>query len=151
MNLDEMIPERLKELHSTAPDSIGDILRFELLECSSEAGVFLLRCHLQPWMRNPAGTLHGGICATILDQAMGLIAYCLKPGPGFAPTIQMQVSYHRPIGMHQTVLARVTTVSVSKSLISLRCDLVAEDAPQKVCVSGSGTYFYKPASNSSGQ
>lgn len=137
------VAARLAELHEAAPDSIGDLLHFELLECSRE-GEYLLRCTTQPWMRNPAGTLHGGICATVLDQAMGLIAYCIKPGPGFAPTIEMQVSFIRPVPVVQSLLTKVTVISVTSSLIRLRCELMRENQPDKVCVTSSAVYFYKP-------
>lgn len=143
MTFDADIAARLAELHTAAPDSIGDLLHFELLESNGE-GEYLLRCATLPWMRNPAGTLHGGICATVLDQAMGLIAYCVKPGPGFAPTIEMQVSYIRPVLMGQSLLTRVHVTSVTSSLIRLRCELMMEGLPDRVCVTGSAVYFYKP-------
>ncbi len=73
------------------------MLHFELLECDPEAGDYFLSFRTETWMRNPAGTLHGGLGATVLDQAMGLIPYCLKTGAGIAPTVQLSVNYHRPL------------------------------------------------------
>ena len=72
-----LLRRRIAQVSEFAPGSIGDMLHFELLECDPEAGDYFLSCRTETWMRNPAGTLHGGLGATVLDQAMGLIPYCL--------------------------------------------------------------------------
>ena len=95
-------------------------------------------------MRNVAGTLHGGMGATLADQAMWLVAYCLKEDPGVTATISMQLNYHRPLHPGQDVLLRVRVVSVTKSLISLAVETMQASGPDKICLTGSATYFYKP-------
>ena len=105
--LEEIICRRLAEIHTAAPDSIGAIMDYELLSCDRETGEYVFRCKTMPWMRNILGTLHGGLCATALDQAMGFVAHCIKPGEGTAPTIQMQVSYHRPLISGEDVIVNV--------------------------------------------
>jgi len=46
---------------------------------------------------NPAGTVHGGIAATLLDSAMGLaIQTTLEPGAG-QTTLEFKISLTRPI------------------------------------------------------
>ena len=87
-----LLRRRIAQVSELAPGSIGDMLHFELLDCDPEAGDYFLSCRTETWMRNPAGTLHGGLGATVLDQAMGLIPYCLKTEAGIAPTVQ-PVSY----------------------------------------------------------
>ena len=73
-----LLCRRIAQVSEFAPGSVGDMLHFELLECDPEAGDYFLSCRTETWMRNPAGTLHGGLGATVLDQAMGLIPYCLN-------------------------------------------------------------------------
>ena len=80
-----LLRRRIAQVSELAPGSIGDMLHFELLDCDPEAGDYWLTCRTEDWMRNPAGTLHGGLGATVLDQAMGLIPYCLKTEAGTAP------------------------------------------------------------------
>ena len=77
-----LLRRRIAQVSELAPGSVGDMLHFELLGCDPEAGDYFLSCRTEAWMRNPAGTLHGGLCATVLDQAMGLIPYCLKTEAG---------------------------------------------------------------------
>ena len=142
--VEESIRRRLAEIHIAAPDSIGAIMDYELLACNPEAGEYVFQCKTMPWMRNIPGTLHGGICATVLDQAMGFVAYCIKPGEGIAPTVQMQVEYHRPLIPGKEVLVRVQVVSAGKTLMHLSSQAYQADQPDAICLSATGLYFYKP-------
>ena len=51
--------------------TIAERLKFEVVSCDEVNDTYVLKCHTEPWMCNHYGTLHGGICATIMDQAMG--------------------------------------------------------------------------------
>ncbi len=146
-NLEEALFNRLEELHTLAPGSIGDMMELELVGCDANAGIYNMRCKTAHWMRNIAGTLHGGMCATLADQAMGCVAYCAKPGEGIAPTVQMSVSYHRPLMPDADVLITVGLVSVTKSLMHLDAKLYLATAPDKLCLSATGVYFYKEISH----
>lgn len=138
-----IIRNRIAELHDIAPDSIGDLMRYELLDCDAERGVYELRCRTQKWMRNGPGTLHGGMCATVVDQAMGFISYCIKPGEGIAPTVQMQVTYHRPLIPGEDVFIRVHVVSTTKSLMHLSAEAYLVSSPGKLRLTATAAYFYK--------
>ena len=138
----EALRERIRELHRIAPGSIGDQMQYEVLD--GEEGVYKMRCRTFDWMRNGPGTLHGGMCATIVDQAMGFVAYCAKPGAGIAPTVQLQVEYHRPICPGETVLVDVRLVSATRSLMHLSANVYRENEPDKLCLSATSVFFYKP-------
>lgn len=142
--MEERIRERIVAVSGAAPGSIGDILQFHLISYDEEEKICTMSCKTEPWMRNFAGTLHGGIGATILDQAMGVIACCVKPSEGMAPAVQLSVNYHRPLIPEETVLVKVHVVSITHSLISLSAEVARLEHPEKVCLSGFGTYFCKP-------
>lgn len=144
-DMEEAVRSRIAEISRVVPGSIGDMMHFQLLECDPEKGDYLLSCQTAGWMRNFAGTLHGGLCATILDQAMGFLSYCLKPGEGSAPTVQLEIDYHRPLHPGEEVLVKVHVVSVTRSLMNLTAEAAQASHPDKICLSGSGIYFYKPA------
>ncbi len=146
-NLEPALRVRLEELHTLAPGSIGDQMELRLVDCDPEAGIYRMRCATQHWMRNIAGTLHGGMCATLADQAMGCVAYCAKPGPGIAPTVEMNVSYHRPLIPGQDVLVNVYLMSVTRNLMHLRAELFVANEPDRLCLSTTGVYFYKEQSH----
>ena len=144
METEELVRLRLQQIHSAAPDSIGALMDYELLDCDPEKGEYTFCCRTMPWMRNIPGTLHGGICATVLDQAMGFVAYCVKPGEGIAPTIQLNVSYHRALIPGEKVIVKVWVVSKTKSLMSFRSEAYQQSSPEKLCLSATAVYFYKP-------
>lgn len=143
----EQIAARFEQLHRVIPDSLGDLLRLEALDYAQERKEFLLRCRTELWMRNAHGTLHGGMCATIADQAMGSAAYCVKPGEGIAPAIELHVNYHRPLIPGEDVDIRVRIISVTRTLIHTTAELYRRSAPEKICCTACATYFYKPAEN----
>lgn len=138
------LQKRLEQLHTLAPESIGDWMHLELVTCEPEAGIYVMRCSTYDWMRNIAGTLHGGMCATLVDQAMGCVAYCAKPGEGIAPTVELNVGYHRPLIPGKNVRISIRLVSVSRSLMHLAAEAFLEDVPEKLCISASAVYFYRP-------
>lgn len=142
--MEARVRQRLALIREVVPGSIGDMMQFTLLQYRPEAEEYIFRCVTADWMRNVAGTLHGGMCATILDQAMGFIAYCVKPGEGAAPTVQIQVAYHRPLIPGEDVIVRVRVGSVTKSLMHLSCEAALASSPDRICLSGTGIYFYKP-------
>ena len=66
------------------------------------------------------------------------------PGKGIAPTVQLQVTYHRPLIPGQEVFVLVKVVSQTKSLMHLTAEAALVTAPDRVCLTATGTFFYKP-------
>ena len=143
-DLGERVRRRIAQVN-TDPGSIAEMLNFRLESCTGEN--IVMTCQTMPWMRNPAGTLHGGLCATILDQAMGFVSYCLKAGEGTAPAVHLSVDYHRPLRPGERVIARVRVVSVTRNLINLTAEAYQASHPEKICLSGSGVYYLQPMPN----
>lgn len=138
----EQVKARLRQLDEIAPGAIGSMLRLEAVDYEEDTGVYILRAKTERWMRNAHGTLHGGICNTIADQAMGTVAYGYRPGDGIAPTITMQTDFHRPLVPGEDVICRVRMVSVTRTLLRAAAELYRESAPGKLCVSAIATFFY---------
>lgn len=130
-------------LHRKAPGSIGDLMEYRVLEEDRERGIYVLSCRTFDWMRNALGTLHGGMGATVIDQAMGFVAYSYMTGPGTAPTIQMQLNYHRAMDPGAEVIVRVHVISVSRTLISMTCEASMAAEPERICITGSATSFLR--------
>lgn len=141
---EHLINRRLEYIQKHLSDTISAMIRLEMVECHMEEDLFVIKGYPAPWMINFHGTLHGGMCATFVDQAMGHIAFCLKPGPGITPTIDMNIKYHRPLSAHDEIIMRVRKVSQTKTLIYMSCEAYRASAPDKVCISATATYFYKP-------
>ena len=123
--------------------TIAEMLKFDVVSCDEVHDNYVLKCRTEPWMCNHYGTLHGGICATIMDQAMGMLCSCLKKGYGTCTTVQLESDYHRPIPPGEYILVHVHVMSVTRCLINLTCELRNPDVPDKNYVTGSAIFFYK--------
>lgn len=141
IDLAEKVRRRIAQVDASIPGSIAEMLRFEVV--GEDKGDIVMTCGTMPWMRNSAGTLHGGLCATILDQAMGFVSCCLKEGNDIAPTVQMSISYHRPLHPGEQVIVKVHVVSVTHSLMNLTAEASQATCPEKICLSGSSMYFVR--------
>ena len=130
-------------LHRKAPGSIGDMMEFQVIAEDREKGEYLLRCRTFEWMRNALGTLHGGMGAAVVDQAMGFVAYSYMRGAGVTPTIQLQLNYHRPLVAGEDVLLRVRVISVTRTLVGMTCEAMAASDPERICITATGTSFLK--------
>lgn len=139
-DFDETVRRRIREVDEAVPESIGAMMDYHVTAWDSAAETLTMTCKTFPWMRNFAGTLHGGLCATVVDQAMGFVSYCLKHQSGTAPTVELNVDYHRPITPGEPVTVKVSIVSVTRSLIRLR----SEAWQEKLCLTATGIYFNKP-------
>lgn len=137
------LTEYIQRIHVRNHGSIGDMLDFRVVSCDEEKDDYVLSCRTEPWMCNHYGTLHGGICATILDQAMGMVCCCLKRGFGVCTTVQLETSYHRPVVPGEDILIKVHVISVTRSLVNMNAELVQMSKPDKISVSGSAIFFYK--------
>ena len=134
----------IEELHRHAPDSIGDLLHFQVVECDPEKGIYSFSLDTEGWMQNAFGTLHGGIIATALDQGMGMLATCLMNGQGLTPSVQLNITYHRPLVPGEKILLRIYVESVTRTLIHMRGEAFQEGTSGKLCASGTGIFYFKP-------
>ena len=139
--MNSLIEKRLEILRTQAPDSIGNLLDLRLIEAGKDAYTF--RGKTEYWMRNVAGTLHGGMGATLADHAMGTIVWCLLPEGTKSATTALDLKYHRPLIPGEDVRIRVRLVSKTKSLIHLSAELYRDSVPEKLCISASATFFVK--------
>ena len=133
----------IEGVHRKAPGTIGDQMGFQLIKEDREKGEYTLRCKTEFWMRNVIGSLHGGIGALIMDQAMGFVAYSYMTGPGTTPTVQMQLNYHRPLTPGEDVLVRVRVISVSRTLVAMSSEAMLASDPETICVTSSATFFLR--------
>ena len=76
-------------------NTIAKTLGYDIVE--AEAGRVVVTAHPTADHLNPAGTVHGGLAATILDSCMGLaIQSTLDKGAG-STTLEFKISFVRPI------------------------------------------------------
>ena len=74
---------------------MAEVLGFKLDEI--DEGKVIVSLDPAEFHYNPMGILHGGMAATLFDTALGCAVQSLLPPAHAAPTMQLQVSYVRPI------------------------------------------------------
>lgn len=134
----------LKLLHEHAPDSIGEMLRFEIGTCDEAAGCYTLYASTEPWMKNAFGTLHGGIISTALDQGMGMVASCMMDGTAVTPTVEMNTTFHHALVPGRRMCLNIHVVARTRTMLHLRAEVMDAAEPEKLCASATAIFYIKP-------
>jgi acyl-coenzyme A thioesterase 13 len=74
-----------------------------------------------PDMANPFGSVHGGIVATVVDEACGAALMPSIEAPS-APTVSLNVEYLRPVlvGATATVISDVVRIGRAMAIVDAR-------------------------------
>ena len=88
-----------------SPSPVGRWLDPLLLDV--EEGLVHLECVVRPEMTNPSGTLHGGISAAIIDDAIGIAMYTYGE-PVHYITVNNSIDYFSPARLDETVFYRIS-------------------------------------------
>jgi uncharacterized protein (TIGR00369 family) len=84
---------------------------------SVEDGSVAFSMHAEEWMCNPAGVIHGGMTATLLDTVLTLAVMTKIPAGSSAQTIDMNVHYVRPVlPTGEKIVAEGTAVHVGSTI-----------------------------------
>lgn len=142
--LDARIEERMCWYREHMDGSIVSMLGMECLGGSFTPLVVNYRYQTEDWMRNPAGITHGGMLATMLDNAMGMTAFIVLPRNSIAPTAELHVSYLRPVPVGQSIRIAVTVDHISSRMIRMRATMWIESREDAPCVTGQAVYCPRP-------
>ena len=93
---------------------------------------------------NPQGAIQGGFLAAMLDDAMGPALFTTLNADGFAPTIEMKVSFLRP-ARPGTLIAEGRVVHRTRSLAFLEGTLATQDGD--LVATATATARIMPAGN----
>jgi acyl-CoA thioesterase len=110
--------------------AFNHLLGFELVRMHRD-GV-TLQCRVRPELLNSAGSLHGGVAASIADAAVGTALHYRFGGTRRFTTIELKVNYFRPVTEGRLV-ARSRLVRVGSTICVGQVDL-ADDQRRGVGV-----------------
>ncbi|MCD8021270.1 MAG: PaaI family thioesterase [Clostridiales bacterium] len=111
--------------------SLNEILEPEYYGCDAREQSITLRFTPQAWQLNPMGRLHGGMVATTMDTALGLIArYCIRNSESV--TVQLNISYMRGISSTDSFLVTAKAAKNGRKLRFLMAETVNEVTGKKV-------------------
>ena len=91
-----------------------------------------------PEVANPVGQVHGGYLGLIVDDVCGTAFASLLTEFVLFPTVSMQLEFHRPIKIGETVDCTGTVVRVGRRFIVV--DAVVRGAEGKLRARGTATF-----------
>jgi len=98
------------------------LLGWEFVAEDPEAGTVEFAWHPDERMLNPHGTVQGGFVAAMLDDTMGPALLSLSGGRLIASSLDMSVSYVRPVKPGR-VIARGRVVNLGKRIVFMEAEL----------------------------
>jgi uncharacterized protein (TIGR00369 family) len=110
--------------------AFNHLLGFELIRTHRDG--ITIQCRVRPELLNSAGSLHGGVTASIADAAVGTALYHHFDGARRFTTVEMKVNYFRPV-TEGRLLARSRLLRVGSSICVGQVDL-ADDRRRSVGV-----------------
>lgn len=137
--MEKSIRESLSLLHQWFPNQLNEMIGMEFVSCDAKERSLTLRAVSQPWMANPMNGVHGGISATYVDFAMGILCRYYANG-NLTPTIHMDMNFMHTIEIGKPVLVKSMVVKPGSSLLFTRATIALEEAPDVPLVSSAGTY-----------
>lgn len=108
------------------PPPAATTLGWQLREVDPERGTIETSFEAGEGFLNPIGSIQGGFLAAMLDDTLGpALVATLEPG-WFAPTLDLQVQYHRPARPGR-LIGRGSVAHRTRDIAYLRGELVDED------------------------
>lgn len=85
---------------------------------TAEPGEIVMRLDYDPSLENTMGMAHGGVAATMLDTAMGCAAHTMLPVGSGIVTLDLTITYLRPItAKHTPVVAAGRVINLGRRTI----------------------------------
>jgi acyl-coenzyme A thioesterase 13 len=113
--LKELIGKQAKDL---SPSPFGRWLNGTLL--LAEAGSITVEFEVRDELTNPAGILHGGAIAAIIDEVIGMTTFSLGK-PGFYVAVNLNIDFLRPGIRGEKIKAVSEIIRDGKTMAHAEC------------------------------
>ncbi|MEZ5945411.1 MAG: PaaI family thioesterase [Hyphomonas sp.] len=104
-----------------------DFVGFDLIAFDVDAGWAEAAFTLPDEAKNPAGNAQGGFITAALDEIMSVAGSIVQDGPAMAPTLQMTVSFIRPVPVGTRLIGRGEVLRKGRAAIFTQGTLSLED------------------------
>lgn len=132
--------ERLSREQDQRGPSYSCAIQPHFESCDYEKKTLIVSILVEDFMRNTNNVMHGGAVATVMDTVMGSLTFYMS-GEHLTPTINMNVSYERPIPLGKRLFVESTCLSCGRTMAYATARAWIEDIPEKIVANASGTYY----------
>ena len=134
---------QLKALLERQTASIGTLL--DMSAETVEPGRVVMVLRTRPDLGNPLGTLHGGVCSTLLDSAMACAVHASLPEGASYTTLELKVNFVRAVRLDGVKLrCEGTTLHVGGRMATAE-GRVVDDRGRLVAHGTSTCMVFRPA------
>lgn len=138
-NMEDVLKSEIEKMYINQGTSVNGMMQPEFVRCNSAEKTLAVAFPVLEWEKNRVGYMHGGIIATAFDIATGLLARYLA-GENFAPTIQLETVFLRPVPMGDVLEVRVKTNLAGRKLTHLYCEGYLRSTG-KLAATATASYF----------
>jgi acyl-coenzyme A thioesterase PaaI-like protein len=114
----EILENHIRDIANTFPHTIEAMLIPCIVDCSYENRSAIFELTVSENSKNFSGTLYGGVLAAIFDNVTGILMRCYS-GRYSSPTIELNMCFHRPAFVGDTMKIFVEIISTTTSFIDL--------------------------------
>lgn len=104
------------------PTTINDKLSPIFLQCCAEEKSLSAEFEVEDWMRNPSGTLHGGLLGTAVDIVVGVLARYYKQTRKMV-TVNLSVNYLNSVPDGGKFSVRATVDRIGRRTVFARAEV----------------------------
>ena len=108
----------LRSNNEDQKDTMNGMMKSQWGGCSYEDKTLTFEFPAQQWQANRIGNMHGGTICTAFDLTIAALAR-FYAGENFAPTINLDVNYIRPVKMGETLVVTAKATSTGRRISQL--------------------------------
>ena len=113
-----------KEAKDVSPSPFGRWLNGKLLD--AKPGSLTIEFVVREEMTNPAGIMHGGAIAGIIDEVIGMTTFSLGK-QGFYVAINLNIDFLRPGKIGEKLKAVTEVIRDGRTMAHAECKVFSED------------------------
>lgn len=131
-----------EDLKADGGEQLNLLLEAEFAFCSFEEKEVWLKTNPKPWMANPEGLMHGGIIASYLDYAMGMLCH-YTVGEKLMPTLNLNVNYLRPVKIGKPIWIRARIIKQGRAVTFAEGGIYPEGMKERLLAAATGSYYVR--------
>ncbi|MGX8773462.1 MAG: PaaI family thioesterase [Bacillota bacterium] len=131
--------EALYKNNVVQKDTMNGLMKSEWGGCSYEDRTLTYEFPVQQWQANRVGNMHGGAICTAFDLTIAALAR-FYARENFAPTINLDVNYVRPVAMGDKLVVTAKATSTGRRITQLTAEAYIKSSG-KLAATASSIYM----------
>lgn len=112
-----------KDSNENSPSPFGRWLNGKII--AAEVGKLIVEFKVREEFANPAGIMHGGVIAGIIDEVIGMTTFSMGK-EGFYVAVNLNIDFLRPGIIGQTVRAHTEIIRDGRTMAHTECKIYNE-------------------------